>query len=1553
MDDFTFTSDAASMKRRNLLEQLMAIRSLMHKNGTAAADDDDSRDVIKDLAKKGITLNREQLTALSTEFLLTVLLDVMLLRLLDEGPIGSSDRQQVVDDAAAAKKKGKAAAKKKRYKRNKAAAKHKKTKLMSWLGGGIISVIMMVAFSFISTPIVTLSLFQPSDGLGEGKAPPALPPSASKSLRQEDIKSKNEASTSLDIIRSPLAAVVPPPVFAPIALSNRRRRMKSDEMRASKCLDTPNWKDKYDYGCDYYEEYDKEYDVCSFADELAGDIGSSTTNCCICGGGSHSLPPTNSPTITNSPTKSAAPSTAPSISNSPTKSANPSAAPSISNSPTKSANPSTSTAPSMCTDTEVWYDDEGYDCVWYEVMDDPGCPQYGDLYKEKNPPKGLANENCCYCKNAIVSTPSPTKSPSSSSTSAKSPSSPSPSVACVDTPGWKDKMGFECRLYEKDVDPGCLGTDYAAGDMGPASQHCCYCKNPSCEDFRSKCQERYINILGLEEDGMPRACEEAEACSCEVADHDVKIITDKWGDKQTFGLYNECKCDFWLRLCEDTRGGEACDYAAEYCCGDYENVDWGFEFISSPTCYCDFFNYVLDEFGHKLKPKSLNISKEFSNPCGRLQNTFAEAHSEFDFRLFFERPSLEAIYNETNGQNWANSDGWMNETVGHCEWYGITCDSDSFVTSIDLRNNNLAGRFPVYTRITFNGTIILENDWIYTKYGLANLFSLKTLDLANNKLTGTIDYRPLYNLHTLTHFDVSGNQLSGDVDALITPSLTYADFSNNLFTSMRRFEKLKQSFQSLRFCDVSNNTIQNKATDLLENIPPNIDQFFASNSEIYGSLPKSLNDLPKLRKFDMSSNALFGSLPGFTESFATLQELDVSGQKNGFNFTGSIPDNIWRSLSLKVLNLADNRLTGSIPTLVGNLAVLEVFDLTNNIVKGSIPSELGMLEGSLKHLRLSNNMFTGSIPSEIGRLQGASVFLKLKENNFYNSSKTAPLSLCTLLSVKEFDLENDTELCPVERNALSDFYDSTKGAEWTDSTNWQDEYESYCDWKGVTCDEDRQHVTELERANNGLSGRLNESIRHLTFIEKLDLSDNDIKTAACPLLLTRLPSAKIVQCAVSSFLMFVNSHHLSQYLSQTFIDTDTQHAGNSNDDCYPTEDTIVAKMDQTYGSFAAVCLAGFIVLCCMTVLLLYFVGKRKNRGNAQTMSEERRLEEDDKYALSRIGKESVYSYFVTEKPVGWLAAFATLAIQVAVLAFFVMASEANLQEDTIDIQFTWKCPRDSDVCKDKADLDKYGWIIFSLLMIAFLAKDMINGCKLIYHSSKVRHPLGSRIRYFIGGMCLCSITLFALYVSTVYNSAIATSNTAIIANSVIVLFIMEIDEYIFSAVDAINDKWTEHAADTKVSDMEKEIARQRAQIETQQEEIDNQRKDLRMLREAVEKIQESQTAAAAFDFGTAECEGNRSLDLVRFDGPNHFNMANTAYEQHHQLHPRTLRCHPRQRSKTKEEFKAGAATSSSTISQCTATAHESMTMNTAESEDNGPDAGSTNEMKDENALQTR
>jgi len=93
----------------------------------------------------------------------------------------------------------------------------------------------------------------------------------------------------------------------------------------------------------------------------------------------------------------------------------------------------------------------------------------------------------------------------------------------------------------------------------------------------------------------------------------------------------------------------------------------------------------------------------------------------------------------------------------------------------------------------------------------------------------------------------------------------------------------------------------------------------------------------------MSSNALSGELPDFAESILSLQELDMSNQTNGF--TGSIPEDLSKFQSLKILNLAGNKLAGSIPQTIGNMAVLEVFDLSDNLLEFWIPVELGMLAG--------------------------------------------------------------------------------------------------------------------------------------------------------------------------------------------------------------------------------------------------------------------------------------------------------------------------------------------------------------------------------------------------------------------------------------------------------------------------------------------------------------------------------------------------------------------------------------------------------------------------------
>ncbi len=468
---------------------------------------------------------------------------------------------------------------------------------------------------------------------------------------------------------------------------------------------------------------------------------------------------------------------------------------------------------------------------------------------------------------------------------------------------------------------------------------------------------------------MSPLCEEAESCSCD-GDHDIELATDNIFELEynvTVGLFDECKCNFWSRLCEDSDSGtgEACDYAAEYCCGEYGH-SFDFLYTNSALCYCDFFNYAQNEFQHALKPKTMNINKDFRNPYDQYKmQRLVDIVSDINE----EKTSLKAIYENTSGENWRNNDGWMNETVHHCQWYGISCSTKGRVTRIDLRDNNLAGQFPVYTRKHIHPDGTLLPVWYYTKYGLANLFNLETIDLAGNKLQGTIDYRSIYNLPYLVHFDVSGNQLSGELTALVTHSIRHSDFSNNKFTSMKRFEKYKKSYQTLRFCDVSNNAIQINATDRLDSLPPTIEQLFAQNNQIYGSLPESMNNLPKLRqfnmsnnllsgsisgslnrlprlqKFDISSNNLTGQLPDFEESILILQVLDLSNQRQTAGFTGTIPEDLGTFQSLKVLKLAGNKLTGTIPPSIGNIAVLEMFDFSSNLLNSTIPPELGLLKG--------------------------------------------------------------------------------------------------------------------------------------------------------------------------------------------------------------------------------------------------------------------------------------------------------------------------------------------------------------------------------------------------------------------------------------------------------------------------------------------------------------------------------------------------------------------------------------------------------------------------------
>jgi len=347
-------------------------------------------------------------------------------------------------------------------------------------------------------------------------------------------------------------------------------------------------------------------------------------------------------------------------------------------------------------------------------------------------------------------------------------------------------------------------------------------------------------------------------------------------------------------------------------------------------CSCDFYTHAAD---------TLLYDDEHD-----YAGMYCSAASSIVPDRTIELESLKTIYDEMGGEYWLNNTGWMT-LPDHCDWHGVMCDEGKeYVIELHLPNNNLTGRFP--------------------SNHLSKLYKLKILELRDNNLWGTMaevsscsdecegdkiavnDTTVFFNLRDLVHVDLSQNNLSGEVDVLFAPALEYANFSHNNFTSINSFKKFKRSHQTLQICDVSHNYIGQSASDVMTNVPPNIEQMILSDNLFKGTIPTSLERLEKLRMLDMGRNMLSGVVPDFSASFPNLLVLELSNQ----SLMGTIPRSLANLPFLTTLNLAGNELTGQISPALGGFALLKSLDLSNNKLGQSIPKELGKLGGKCPRL---------------------------------------------------------------------------------------------------------------------------------------------------------------------------------------------------------------------------------------------------------------------------------------------------------------------------------------------------------------------------------------------------------------------------------------------------------------------------------------------------------------------------------------------------------------------------------------------------------------------------
>lgn len=80
---------------------------------------------------------------------------------------------------------------------------------------------------------------------------------------------------------------------------------------------------------------------------------------------------------------------------------------------------------------------------------------------------------------------------------------------------------------------------------------------------------------------------------------------------------------------------------------------------------------------------------------------------------------------------------------------------------------------------------------------------------------------------------------------------------------------------------------------------------------------------------------------------------------------------------------------------------------------------------------------------------------------------------------------------PLVREALREFYRTTKGGAWRFSQGWMQYNLTYCKWRAITCN-DQSEVIGIYLAGNNLQGVIPQSIQSIKTLQILTLSDNSL-----------------------------------------------------------------------------------------------------------------------------------------------------------------------------------------------------------------------------------------------------------------------------------------------------------------------------------------------------------------------------------------------------------------------------------------------------------------------------
>jgi len=299
-----------------------------------------------------------------------------------------------------------------------------------------------------------------------------------------------------------------------------------------------------------------------------------------------------------------------------------------------------------------------------------------------------------------------------------------------------------------------------------------------------------------------------------------------------------------------------------------------------------------------------------------------------------------------------------------------------------------------------------------------------------------------------------------------------------------------------------------------------------------------------------------------------------------------------------------------------------------------------------------------------------------------------------------------------------------------------------------------QSAKVISLSYNGLKGTIPSELSNIRTLEFVHFHENELTGNAPDIEFeNKFQESYITDCGLPAFS-----------LPSRMFCTSCTMCCNSDDQCQSTQDSKRAD----WAAITIPIILSFLFWVLSMLERFGFKNKFFRPRNLENITE----------------PNSVYSFIYSKNYTAWAIGFFTASIQFALFAMYLNA--AHFTGANTDVIFTYICPSNDIKCADTRTASPIGWVLVIIVLAFYLGADIVLGMLQLKKAFSVKNHL-----MFISGFLTIFLTTLAIVTSLVYNRALAEKDTHLVMNTVILLFINDLDEQFFYFLECMEPAWLE------------------------------------------------------------------------------------------------------------------------------------------------------------------